>query len=820
VWHSQDHLREQPFLRNILPTNPQSGGRAIRLPPDPLDISAGVSGAQTPGTEYTGFSEYLAMAKRRWLLIVAVMAIATAYTVNSVRTERPQYKSRATVRLINASRAIAGDMADRSAGSPDMPFSVGADPIASQLQVLQSEAVVSTAVDLKGLRLVPAEKSRFVPEITDAAVSDESPASLVKVSFTPAGFSVTSGGRTVSSQYGSPAEVDGVRLTVSKQPNVAGTTFDVVSRESAINSILGNFQASGRPRTDIIDLSYTALDPNQATRVANAMAEAYQLYSATSAKQFSLRRRTFLEAQLRQADSSLNAANTVYAAFHNGRQNAVASSTAQSADFAKVQGQKSDLESQKRLLESILAKTRQPGQTASANARTIIASPSLAANPLIQQLTGQLSTQEGVREDLLAGGAAPTNPDLITVNSQIATTNSRLIDAVESLLQSVDTQLQSLGNSGSSGSPALAAGGGDVREAQLAADVQAAQKLQGDIKEELQKARMSEAVEAGQVEIVQLSRGPGSQISTGATRRILLGLIVGLMFGVGVAVFAESLDKSIRRRGDIEPMLGIPGLVVVPRLERSAGSQSRTLPPMSGRVARSDEATDMSDRDLVTVSNPRSPSAESFRTLRTNLMFSQAVNAMRTLVVTSASPGEGKTVTASNLAVAFAQQGLRVLLVDCDLRKGRLHRVFNAVREPGMSDFVLGFASEEEVTRTTSVSGLYLMPTGKLPPNPSELLGGEQAKAKLAALTEGYDLVIIDTPPLLAASDAAILATLSDGVIMVLRAGATEAAAAQQSIQQMQVLGARVVGAVLNDPDAQVPRYGAYYEYQYSAADA
>jgi capsular exopolysaccharide synthesis family protein len=200
-------------------------------------------------------------------------------------------------------------------------------------------------------------------------------------------------------------------------------------------------------------------------------------------------------------------------------------------------------------------------------------------------------------------------------------------------------------------------------------------------------------------------------------------------------------------------------------------------------------------------------------------MFSQAVQSMQTLVVTSASPSEGKTTTASNLAVAFAQQGMRVLLLDCDLRRARLHRIFGVSREPGLTEFVLGFSDEEAVTRATSVPGLYVIPSGKLPPNPAELLGGESMRRALTALTEGYDLIIVDTPPLLAAADAAILATLSDGVLLVLRAGSTENAAAQQSMQQLGAVGARVIGAVLNDPDAQVPKYGAYYSYEYSSAE-
>nr|MBA3403928.1 CpsD/CapB family tyrosine-protein kinase [Gemmatimonadaceae bacterium] len=191
---------------------------------------------------------------------------------------------------------------------------------------------------------------------------------------------------------------------------------------------------------------------------------------------------------------------------------------------------------------------------------------------------------------------------------------------------------------------------------------------------------------------------------------------------------------------------------------------------------------------------------------------------LRTVVITSASPGEGKTTTAANLAVSFAQQGMRVLLVDCDLRRARLHKLFDLPREPGLTELILGNGDVEQLSRTTDVTGLYVMPAGQLPPNPAELLGSDATRRVLAGLAEAYDMIIIDTPPLLAASDAAILATIADGVIVVLRAGATESAAAQQAMQQLNAVGARIVGAVLNDPDAQVPRYGAYYRYDYAGS--
>ena len=739
------------------------------------------------------------------------------YTLNSVRSEVPRYRSVATVRLVDASRAIAGEITGRTPAA-EMPFSSTSDPIQSQIQILQSEAVVSIAVDVKGLRLVPAPQQPFVSEITDVAVATNASAGTIAVTFQPDAFALQSNGRTATARYGSAATIDGVTMVVTRKPSVSATTLRVIPKDQAMASILSSFGVTNRPRTDILDLYYTANDPNQTKRVANAMAEAYQLHNTATAQQFSKRRREFLEGQLRQTEGVLSAANNALSSFRAGRQSTIAQAAAQTTQFTRTEEARQQLLTEKQALDAVLSRFRDASRPSSSSIRALASSPAVLANGIVSQLFNQLVSQEEARDNLISLGAAPTNPDVVIANGRIRTTQARLLDALESQSQNVNARLAALGPPGSGGGGALASvPAGDTKEAQLAMDVQSAQKLANDLKAELQKAQMSEAIESGQVEVVQLARNPGNRVGTGKQRRLLLSAIVGLMFGFGAAVLLDNLDKRVRRRGDIEPMLGVPGLVVIPRLASAGALRNPVLRALPKRRLASAERQANAALDLVTLTDPRSPSAEAFRTLRTNLMFSQAVQQMRTLVVTSASPGEGKTVTAANLAVSFAQQGMRVLLIDCDLRRGRTHRMFNVPREPGMSDYVLGYADDEAVTHETIVPGLYMIPSGKLPPNPAELLGGEVAKAKLRELNGGYDLLILDTPPLLAASDAAILATLSDGVIMVLRAGATETNAAQQATQQLFTIGARVVGAVLNDPDSQVAKFGAYYEYNYAS---
>jgi Mrp family chromosome partitioning ATPase len=229
--------------------------------------------------------------------------------------------------------------------------------------------------------------------------------------------------------------------------------------------------------------------------------------------------------------------------------------------------------------------------------------------------------------------------------------------------------------------------------------------------------------------------------------------------------------------------------------------------------------------------------------LRTSLIWSNPGEQLRSLVVTSASPGEGKTLTAANLAVTFAQDSLRVLLIDCDVRRPRLHGLFRVPRSPGLMDLLsernggghpgalsLTFDADtvesgssdpaSMVMRPTGVKNLTLLTCGALPTNASNLLSGARMQALMQELSKSFDLLILDTPPVLATADAGILSALTDGVLLVVRAGQTDRAAAQRTYQLLTNVGARIVGTVLNDPGGEVSQYGEYYyPYDYSVED-
>jgi capsular exopolysaccharide synthesis family protein len=204
--------------------------------------------------------------------------------------------------------------------------------------------------------------------------------------------------------------------------------------------------------------------------------------------------------------------------------------------------------------------------------------------------------------------------------------------------------------------------------------------------------------------------------------------------------------------------------------------------------------------------------SESFRAVRTNLLFSSADEGGRSVVVTSTGPSEGKTVVATDLAVALAQAGQRVLLIDGDMRKPRVHTVFKKPQEPGLSNILVGNAKASEAVHTTAVTGLWVMPAGLHPPNPAELLGSKRFKDFMSSLSQHFDWVVLDTPPVMAVTDASVTAHLVTGVLFVVGAEMTSRHAGQRALEQLEHARAKFIGVVLNRVDL---KHNSYYYSQY-----
>ncbi|HEY0351708.1 MAG TPA: GNVR domain-containing protein, partial [Gemmatimonadales bacterium] len=422
---------------------------------------------------------------------------------------------------------------------------------------------------------------------------------------------------------------------------------------------------------------------------------------------------------------------------------------------------------------------------------------------------------------------------------------AELARSVSSHLSSIDARIGSLGAlSGRSGASIRALPAMAEEEYRLNRRVETLSKIGDQTRQDYQRARMAEEVEAGDIDVVDYAALPYVPVWQTAKLMLLLGFLIGLLLGTGVAFLLEHLNTSIRRPEDVESLLHVPGLAVIPRLtEGPEGSKGRLAGLLgSGRQNKKLAQSEAARRSAAMLGSaqPFSIGIEAFRMLRTSLVWADGGEQLKTLVVTSAAPGEGKTITSANLAVTYAYDGLSVLLVDCDIRRPKLHAVFKTPRSPGLLDLLTpsngggkvgvhgltfdgdgnsnGDAADplSAVLRPTGIRGLTLLTCGALPTNPTNLLSGVRMRALLQELIQRFDLVILDTPPVLATADARILGGISDGVLLVVRAGQTERLAAQRAQHQLTQAGARLLGVVLNDPGGEVTGEGDYYYYPYA----
>jgi capsular exopolysaccharide synthesis family protein len=308
--------------------------------------------------------------------------------------------------------------------------------------------------------------------------------------------------------------------------------------------------------------------------------------------------------------------------------------------------------------------------------------------------------------------------------------------------------------------------------------------------------------------IVDRARAPVAPFRPNFKLNLLLGLIAGLLLGVTMAFTLDHLDNTFRAPADVEKIAGVPTLAVIPKHGPAAAPVSRARrgpsPQPGGAV------------DLVSHREGRASASEAYRDLRTALLLSNPGQAPRRIVITSAVPEDGKSATAINLSVVLAQLGRKILLVDTDLRRPRLHKVFDADNKRGVSTFLSGL--EEDPLRlvvATGVEGLNLLPSGPIPPNPSELLNSpffdRMGKAFLEA---GYDHVVFDSPPALSVADPIIIASVVDGTIVVVRANRTPRESLRLVADRFRQAGIRPIGVVVNDLDLEAHGYGRYRYYR------
>ena len=322
----------------------------------------------------------------------------------------------------------------------------------------------------------------------------------------------------------------------------------------------------------------------------------------------------------------------------------------------------------------------------------------------------------------------------------------------------------------------------------------------GMLMQKYEEAKIAEAGKISNIRVVDRARVPRSPIQPQKKRNLAFGVVIGLALGLGVAFVLDYTDNSVKTPKDIDKSGNMTILGTVPMLKTKTGKKDRVM----GIVSH-----------LVTEQPTRSALAEAFRAIRTNLQFASPDNPIHTLLVTSAIPGEGKSTVTANLGIAMAQMGIRTLLVDTDLRKPVLRRVFGLEQESGFSDFMADRISLEEALCATGVENLTLLPAGSLPPNPSELLGSKKMESLIDRLKQDYQLVIFDSPPAIGVTDAAILGSKLDGAVLIVRTGKTDRAAMLRAKEILERVRTNVLGVILHMVTPVHGRYGYYYGYYY-----
>ena len=343
---------------------------------------------------------------------------------------------------------------------------------------------------------------------------------------------------------------------------------------------------------------------------------------------------------------------------------------------------------------------------------------------------------------------------------------------------------------------------GDTDEAsltQLNTNLLALRDTHSRLLQSYEDLRIAEATSISNVLIDQRAEPPTRPISPNTRTNAMLAAVVGAMMAVAVAFVAEYFDDTIKSPEGIEAATGLSTLGTIRRLKVNNPADV-----------------------LVVATEPRSPTAEAYRQLRTNLQYSGVDTELKTILVTSANAAEGKSTTASNLATALAQSGKKVILVDADMRRPTLHTLFGVDGSRGLSNLIVSGRLDQAFLKHTLIPNLMLLPAGRIPPNPAEFLGSERMKEVIGWLKDQANYIIFDSPPLLAVTDGAIMSQMTDTMILVASAGQTQYGTLAAAVKQIQALGSRIAGVVVNKVNVNSLQSYSYYYYQqeYGSDDA
>jgi len=611
-------------------------------------------------------------------------------------------------------------------------------------------------------------------------------------------------------------------LSLERYPEFGGTpnavafvhSGSVAKRPPILGAFLGRLSVKRVPNSRLIEVTFEAEDPQLAAQIVNAHLQNYVEQNFRSKYDATIQASNWLSSELEELRIKVEKSENARLAYERANQ-IWQIDEKQDISVSKL----SDLSKAVTVAQTDVAEKEALYRMAMSG--NVDALPAAHGSEVI---TGLLKRKSEVDEQYAeaVNQYGPNFPKVLRIAAQQKEVDDDLDRARKTLLQSVEQEYNTARNHVQLLQEALDKQKTEANDQAeklvqyhiLQHDAESNKQLYDGLLQKLKEASITAGLRSSNIRVVDPALAPASPSRPQKARNILLAVLMGLVGGVGLALFREYLDNTVKSPDDVEALTGLPSLAVVPSLpglNATTGRLSRLA-----REAGTGTAGAGSRVELLSYVQPKSQISEAFRALRTSLLLSQADHPPQVILVTSALPREGKTTAAVNLAVTLAQLGDRTLLVDSDLRKPGIRRALNLTigKDVGLSSYLAGVTSLEEATiQHPTITNLSALTTGPVPPSPADLLSSHRMREAIAELRRRFKFIVIDSPPVMAATDAVILSALTDGVLLVVRSGETPKEAFTRTRDLLAAVKCRLLGVVLNAVDSNAPDY--YYSYRY-----
>jgi succinoglycan biosynthesis transport protein ExoP len=758
---------------------------------------------------------WTAISKRRWM-IVLIVVLVTATTAVMLARKPDIYLAETDVQV-----DTEGPASGLTSGKGNIIVDTGSDPsyFNTQLQIITKPGLLRRVVKTLDLE--------HNPDFLRAQANDTSWQRLLRT------FGL-GGSTSVAQTPAQKAEND--KLSLDKQVASASSpdNLEEAARlEPFVSSLQGGLKVDPIKderlqftETRLISIKFTHANPLVAAKVANAVANAFVLSNMEQKTKFTSTTGDFLQQRIAELQSQIRTDEERLINYAKGHE-ILSLDAAQNTVVDRLAGLNKQLleaENERKIAE---AAYRVGNETGAADV--------LAAGGT-KELDGQLTTLKQKRAQLLVDNTEEW-PEVKEVEKQIAALEKEIQDARSKAVTTGSKTIEMRYHEALDREQALRTAFEQQRGATRTQNEAAINYhiIQQEIETNktlldglLQRAKENDVVLAGtpnNLHVTDYATPPRVPIGPNRLQGVVLAFLFSLGFGVCLATMLEYLDDSIRSSEDVNKMLRLPTLATIPVLKKgktrrllAEGTTSLKLQNGNGNGNGNGHKNGNGrvNPALLLDLDQRSPLAEAYRHLRTSVLLSSPGRAPKTLVVTSCVPSEGKTTTTINLAVTLAQTGARVLVIDGDMRRPSVHGSFGAENKRGLSNLLSNQMSEAEmlaIVQQEEESGLYLLTSGPVPPNPAELIGSDQMRQVILELGKTFDHIVIDSPPIASFTDGILLATISDGVILVIHANECSRKVVQRSRQALLDVGAKILGVVLNRVNLNSPDY--YYSYQY-----